>query len=856
MKTKTTIPASLLAAATLSFLLLAQGAHGAEFHPISAVTSDTAGADFYVAANLIEGPGVGFDANPPHARTSTLTWVTSDLNGNGAVGDYFDPLPDPAPRLVFDLGEDVTLAEISLWAYPVTGNALKDFNLRFATSAEGPDGAGSSITFNAEFVALTPAAPRQSFMFGQTVTARYVELTPLDNYYEVIPPGGDRVGLSEVAFEKIAITPTPKADLGAPLTLAPASSPVEFSFTVRNLGQQPLTLGAGSFSGPNAAAFTLLSAPASLPALSSATVTARFSPFGLPVGNATATLSFPTNDPGAATASVTITGVIPPEPANTFYPITAISSATADWDFYPASNLMQGLGTGFNSEQPHNQLGTSTWVTNAPNGGTADYFNPIPDPPPLLTVDLGSDVALNEISLWGYALTNANGMSDFSLRFATSAEGQEGATSIAYNPTFVLPHGAADRHSFWFPAPITARYVLITPLDNYFGMGLAPGGDRVGIGEVAFEIMPTTTGKALKTPARADFPATETTQTFTIVLRNTGSEAVAVSQFQISGENAGSFSLISSPATVAAHSHASVQVAFNPEAADAETASATLSLQSNDPALPDASIPLAAKAILNPVEFHPIIDVISSTLDTDFYTAYNLIEGIGLGFGDTRPHPQPSAGLLWVTNAPNGATGDYFDPLPDPAPSLVFDLGEDVPLDEISIWGYSVSAGNSMSDFSLRFATNAEGFEGLGGSISYNPTFTADSNSSFRQSFPFSQTVTARYVELTPLDNHYGIAAAGGDRVGFGEAAFRVASPAVPALPAFAITSITASGGQVALSFQSVPGGKYNIHRSTNLSTWAPLASGLDGAAGSTTYTDTAPPAAPSPAFYRVERTQ
>lgn len=854
MKTKTTIPASLLAAATLASLLLAQGADGAEFHPISAITSDTAGADFYVAANLIEGLGVGFDANPPHARTSTLTWVTSDQNGNGVVGDYFDPLPDPAPRLVFDLGEDVTLAEISLWAYPVTGNALKDFNVRFATSAEGPDGAGSSITFNAEFVALTTPVVRQSFMFGQAVTARYVELTPLDNYYEIIPPGGDRVGLTEVAFEKIDTSPSPKADLGAPLTLAPASSPVEFAIQVRNLGQQPLTLGAGSFSGPNAAAFTLLAAPASLPPLSAATITARFNPAGLPIGNASATLSFPTNDPGAATASLAITGVIPPEPANTFHPITAITSATVDWDFFPAINLRQGIGVGFNAEQPHNQLGTSTWVTNAPNGGTADYFNPVPDPAPLLTVDLGSDVVLNEISLWGYALTNANGMSDFSLRFATSAEGPEGATSIPYNPTFVLPHGAANRHSFWFPAPVTARYVLITPLDNYFGMGLAPGGDRVGIGEVAFEIMPSKTGKALKTPARADFPATETTQTFTIVLRNTGSEAVAVSQFQISGENAGSFSLVSAPATVAAHSHAAVQVAFDPEAAGLDTASATLSLQSDDPALPDASIPLAAKAILNPVEFYPVIDVISATVD--FYSAYNLIEGIGLGFGDTRPHLQPSAGLLWVTEAPNGATGDYFDPLPDPAPSLVFDLGEDVPLDEISVWGYSISAGNSMSDFSLRFATSAEGSEGAGGSISYNPTFTADSNSTFRQSFPFSQTVTARYVELTPLDNHYGIAAAGGDRVGLGEAAFRVASPAGPALPAFAITSITASGGQVTLSFQSVSGGKYNIHRSTNLSTWAPLAGGLDGAAGSTTYTDAAPPAAPSPAFYRVERTQ
>lgn len=851
MKTAKPFSSSLSAALVLS-AFWAHSVQSAEFYPITDIVSDTAGVDYFVASNLIEGAGVGFASDPPHAAAGSLTWVTNDANGS--TGDYFDPVPDPAPRLVFDLGENVSLAEISVWAYPISGNALKNFSLRFATDAEGPDGFGSSITFHPEYEALTAPGPRQGFMFGQRVTARYVEFTPLDNYFEVEPPGGDRVGMSEVAFEHIASVATPKADLPATRTLAPTSSPVTFSIPVRNIGHQALTLGAGSFTGANAAAFTIVNQPSTIPPLSAASVTVTLSPLGLAPGDIAATVSFPTNDPGLATASVAITATIPPIPADVFHPIAGITSATSGTDYFNVQNLIEGIGIGFNSEQPHDQRGTNTWVTDAPNGGTADYFDPLPDPTPLLTVDLGSNVILTEISVWGYSLGNANGMSDFSLRFATDAEGPEGANSIAYNPTFVVPHGFDQRHSFWFSTPISARYVLITPLDNYFGTGTAPGGDRVGAGEIAFAIMPSKTGKSLSVPGRVDFPLAETARNFELVLRNTGSEAVAVSGFQLTGSEASSFGIVSAPASIAAHSQAVVTVSFDPETTNSDTSAATLNLQSDDPALPSASIPITAKASLDPVEFYTMSDVISVTVDTDYYTAYNLIEGIGAGFSDVRPHVQTGS-ATWVTDAPNGGTGDYFNPVPEPAPKLTFDLGENVPLDEISVWGYTF-LGNSVSDFSLRFATDAEGPDSAGASIAYNPTFTAAANNTQRQSFRFAQAVTARYVELTPLDNYFGSGEAGGDRAGLGEVAFRVASAVTPPLPSFAISSITRQNGQVTLTFQSVASGVYNVYRSTNLASWTPVASNISGLATSTNYTDTTPPAAPTPVFYRVERTR
>jgi hypothetical protein len=104
-------------------------------------------------------------------------------------------------------------------------------------------------------------------------------------------------------------------------------------------------------------------------------------------------------------------------------------------------------------------------------------------------------VLLTEINLWGYADTNSNGVSEFSLSFATSADGPDGyGTSVTYNPTFEdVAVETAPRQQFPFEEAVTARYVRLTALDNHFvdpGDGSTPGslagGDRVGLGEIAF----------------------------------------------------------------------------------------------------------------------------------------------------------------------------------------------------------------------------------------------------------------------------------------------------------------------------------------------------------------------------------
>lgn len=165
----------------------------------------------------------------------------------------------------------------------------------------------------------------------------------------------------------------------------------------------------------------------------------------------------------------------------TFYPIVGVSSDTADTDFFPAERLVEGPGVGFDAAFPHDRTSGQTWVTNAPNGGFGDYFDPTPTPAPRLVFDLGSSVTLNEISIWGYADGNGNGLISADLRFSDTTTFTGDPISISGIVQDVTP-----RQSFSFPA-VSAQFVELVPTDNLFGIA-PPGGDRVGIGEVAFAV--------------------------------------------------------------------------------------------------------------------------------------------------------------------------------------------------------------------------------------------------------------------------------------------------------------------------------------------------------------------------------
>ncbi len=202
------VAARLFAACVLTTCVTT--AKSADFYPIESIESSTSADDFYPVMNLIEGPGEGFDAMEPNEQViltgSEGLWVTTAC---GFPCDYVETTGMPV--LTIDLGLDRALSEISVWGYSNTNsNGVREFSLRFATDADGPDGFGNSIELNPTFPDVKiDTTPRQSFRY-ETVTARYVEFTAVDNYFEAPGdgsggeiPGGDRVGLGEVAFEII-----------------------------------------------------------------------------------------------------------------------------------------------------------------------------------------------------------------------------------------------------------------------------------------------------------------------------------------------------------------------------------------------------------------------------------------------------------------------------------------------------------------------------------------------------------------------------------------------------------------------------------------------------------------------------
>jgi hypothetical protein len=378
-----------------------------------------------------------------------------------------------------------------------------------------------------------------------------------------------------------------------------------------------------------------------------------------------------------------------------FYPITDIAvELPRGGNLWPVQNLIQGPDFGFDSLAPFDSLlqgAAGAWVTDA-CGFPCDYIDSWGTP--IITMDLGQDRDLSEVSVWGYASSNANGLAEFSLRFATAADGPTGyGNSINYNPTFSgLDIDPLVRQSFGFGQTIKARYVELTALDNFFeppgdgSNGEIPGGDRVGFSEIAFE----------------------------------------------------------SPD----------EIIVNPP---------------------------------TPIEFYEIDSIESSTEPSDLWPVSNLIQGPDVGFIHREPYTKSLGGDQgnWVTEA-CGFPCDYLESF-DP-PVLKIDLGEDVPLDEINVWGYEQTNANGVTEFSLRFATQADGPDGFGTSIDYNPTFSDLPNDSFaRQVRSFDRTVTARYVEFTAQDNFFiepgdgsNGETPGGDRMGLGEIAFPIPTAGLP----------------------------------------------------------------------------
>ncbi|MFT5412750.1 MAG: hypothetical protein ACI9NC_005502, partial [Verrucomicrobiales bacterium] len=283
---------------------------------------------------------------------------------------------------------------------------------------------------------------------------------------------------------------------------------------------------------------------------------------------------------------------ISPTSAADFHSISAVSTSTSG-DLWPVSNLIQGPGSGYEATAPHDQLGdgaTSRWVTNAP---AADWYNVAP--PPVLIFDLGANRPLSEVSTWGYADTNTNGAKDFTLRFATSAEGTGGfGNSITYNPSFEAAFATTARDSNVFSQIVTARFVEMTITDNWGGFqGGTSGGDRVGLGEAAFENAVPANDPTIDLPSNLNLDLDGSVQTIEVPIANLGvAQTLVISGTSFSGPDATAFSITANPGSVAPSSSTVIQLSFNPTGLSGNI-SANLIVSSNDSETPSASVAMS-----------------------------------------------------------------------------------------------------------------------------------------------------------------------------------------------------------------------------------------------------------------------
>lgn len=333
---------------------------------------------------------------------------------------------------------------------------------------------------------------------------------------------------------------------------------------------------------------------------------------------------------------VFLVAAVSPALAATFYTPVSVTSPNSV-EFYPITRLHQGPGGGYAPTAPYDGFAGQTWVTTDPGGYPSDYL--AIQPAPVLIIDLGQDRLLTEISTWGYTTSNDNGVKTFALRFATAAQGTAG---------FAAPQGpfncaksdiTRDSHPL---TPVTARYVEFTCTDNYYTGTGAAGGDRVGLGEIAFEYTPQPIAVKIEaTPGIVDFgnhAAEPGTVTRTVTVKNTGaSQALTLSSVVVEGADAARFTVQSFPASVAPGAEGTMTLNFNSGGAASGCWFAWLRINSNDPATPVTTLGLLASVNCTPA---PPEQPLASQLPGTF----------GVNFPLTLTSPTPGAAIIFTTD--------------------------------------------------------------------------------------------------------------------------------------------------------------------------------------------------------------
>ncbi len=204
--------------------------------------------------------------------------------------------------------------------------------------------------------------------------------------------------------------------------------------------------------------------------------------------------------------------------------IPSSTSLLTGTEFFPAANVSNGSGLSQTPTLANYQNvthaaanGSTAWTTNAPGGGSADYYNFGPDPAFLFT--FAETHEFTDLVYWGYHFGNPNGNEGKSFRLEFSSDG-----GASFGPPTEVTSPAISTSSattLSLGGMISGNTIRLTITDNWFeGFG---GGDRVGIGEFRFlGETPINPNPVISATRLLDFGVDPAVTTLTLLIENQG----------------------------------------------------------------------------------------------------------------------------------------------------------------------------------------------------------------------------------------------------------------------------------------------------------------------------------------------
>lgn len=259
-------------------------------------------------------------------------------------------------------------------------------------------------------------------------------------------------------------------------------------------------------------------------------------------------------------------------------------------------------------------------------------------------------------------------------------------------------------------------------------------------------------------------------------------------------------------------------------------------------------------------------DTTTSNTASDYFpvTSLSTTGGMNLSYGtpgvfDAADRPTQIAGTInaWVT-ADHGNLNPtyqdyYFGATAGVTPVLTFSFAAAKDLEALSIWNYPADGGG-LRGCAKTIDIAVDKGSGFGTILTGVTLTKGNALSTVADVIPIGTQTGVIAVRLTITDNYFDGVAAGGDRVGLGKVAFNTAGSSVPLDFRITAFSYDQETGEISLTWNSVASADYSIFYGSDPSNLTePVATGIPGDAGQTTYSFSTPVAGAAKLFFRVE---